>query len=66
MNTESEGNTMTVIKYEWINWDSVRPVIDYISNAYPCFVSVCRAMGYVRIECRKEDAENIKKNLKFC
>lgn len=57
---------MTVIKYEWINWDSVRPVIDYISNAYPCFVSVCRAMGYVRIECRKEDAASIRKNLKFC
>lgn len=57
---------MTVIKYQWINWDSVRPVIEYISNKYPCFVSVCHTMGYVRIECRKEDARSIKKELKFC
>ena len=57
---------MTVIKYHWNNWDSVRPVIEYISNNYPCFVSVCQAMGYVRIECRKEDARSIKKELKFC
>jgi hypothetical protein len=57
---------MTVIKYYWLNWDSIRPVLDYISNNYPCFMSVCQAMGYVRIECRKEDACSIKKNLKFC
>ena len=57
---------MTVIKYHWINWDSVRPVIEYISKKYPCFVSVCQATGYVRIECRKEDARSIKKELKFC
>ena len=57
---------MTVIKYQWINWDSARPVIEYISNNYPCFVAVCQAMGYVRIECRKEDVRSIKKELKFC
>lgn len=57
---------MTTIKYQWINWDSARPVIEYISNKYPCFVTVCQAMGYVRIECRKEDVKGIKEKLKFC
>ena len=57
---------MIVIKYYWLNWDSIRPVLDYISNNYPCFMSVCQGMGYVRIECRKEDAWSIKNNLNFC
>lgn len=57
---------MTTIKYQWLCWDAVRPNIERIENNFPCFVSVCRAMGYVRIECRKEDATAIKNILKNC
>lgn len=57
---------MTVIKYKWLNWDSVRPQIERIEQTFPCWISVCRAVGYVRIECRKEDATAIKNFLKDC
>ena len=57
---------MMAFKYYWLNWDSARPMIEYIEQAFPCFVSVSQAMGYVRIECRKEDAEKIKNYLKNC
>ena len=57
---------MTTIKYQWLCWDAVRPNIERIENIFPCFVSVCQAMGYVRIECRKEDAAAIKNILKNC
>lgn len=57
---------MKVIKYHWLCWDAVRPQIEYITNNFPCFVSVCRAVGYVRIECRAEDKNPIIKLLKDC
>ena len=61
-----KGKKMKVVKYYWLNWDSARPVIEGIEMRYPCFVSVCRALGYVRIECRVEDAEAILNRLKGC
>ena len=57
---------MKVIKYYWLCWDAVRPQIEYITNNFPCFVSVCRAVGYVRIECRAEDKNPIVRLLKDC
>lgn len=61
-----KGKKMKAIKYYWFNWDSARPVIERIEILYPCFVIVYRAMGYVRIECRIEDAEAILNRLKGC
>jgi hypothetical protein len=55
---------MKVVKYYWLCWDSARPIIEKIEILYPCFVSVCRTMGYVRIMCRVEDAEAILNRLK--
>ena len=51
---------MNTITYRWKNWESIKPIVDYIENNFPCFISVCHAMNYVRIECRKEDARRIK------
>ena len=57
---------MKLVKYYWLNWDSARPVIEGIEMRYPCFISVYRAMGFVRIVCRIEDAEAILNRLKGC
>lgn len=57
---------MMTLKYYWLNWDSVRPMIEHIEKAFPCWVSICQAFGYVRIECRREDEKAIKNLLKNC
>ena len=57
---------MKKIKYYWLCWDSVRPSIERIEKCFPCFVVVCQEMGYVRIECREEDAKAIQNILKGC
>lgn len=57
---------MMTLKYYWLNWDSARPMIEHIKKAFPCWVSISQTLGYVRIECRKEDEKAIKNLLKNC
>ena len=57
---------MKTIKYYWSNWTLAQPIIEMIMDKFPCWGSICQAMGYVRIECRVEDAEKIKNYLKNC
>ena len=54
---------MRVIIYSWNDFQKVEPTIQFISDVIPCFVSTCRAAGYVRIECRAEDVAMVKRFL---
>ena len=40
--------------------------MNYVSMAFPCFVTICKGMKYIRIECRKEDAIRIKNIMGVC
>ena len=54
---------MRVIIYSWNNFQKIEEAIQFISDVIPCFVSTCRAAGYVRIECRVEDVAMVKRLL---
>lgn len=54
---------MKVIIYSWNDFQKVEEAIQFISEVIPCFVSTCRAAGYVRIECRVEDVAMVKRFL---
>ena len=54
---------MKKIMYYWKNWENCEPIVKHIEMAFPCWVVVSQAFGYVRIECRKEDYNRIKELL---
>lgn len=54
---------MKTVIYSWNDFQKVEATIQFISDVIPCFVSTCRAAGYVRIECRVEDVAMVKRFL---
>lgn len=57
---------MHTIKWHFVECsDFLKIVIKFIEQDFPCFISLCEAAGYVRIECRKEDARAIRERLKI-